>query len=239
MKEMKAMVMLPTYNEKENIEGIVDEILKNNSIQIVIVDDNSPDGTGQIADRLAKQYTGRIHVIHRNERGRGTAGITGFKYALTQDVDCIFEMDADFSHDPADIPKFLEEIKTYDVVIGSRYVKGGKSMNCHFKNILLSYISNIYNGTILGLKVKDSSGGYKCYRKEVLESINLDNYLSKGYCVGPETLFKIKQKKFTMKEIPIIFRNRAKGISKSNIKIILEYPIVVLKLRLKSLFWEI
>jgi dolichol-phosphate mannosyltransferase len=236
---MKAIVMLPTYNEKENIESIVNEILRNNNVQIVIVDDDSPDGTGQIADKLAEQYSGKIHVIHRNERGRGTAGITGFKYALTQDVGYIFEMDADFSHDPADIPRFLEEIKTYDVVIGSRYIKGGKSINCLPKNILLSYISNIYNRIILGLKVKDSSGGYKCYRREVLESINLDNYLSKGYCVGPETLFKIKQKKFKMKEIPIIFRNREKGKSKANIKIVIEYPLVVLKLRLKSLFREI
>ncbi|MFC1786444.1 polyprenol monophosphomannose synthase [Halobacteriota archaeon] len=237
---MKAIVMLPTYNEKENIEDIVREILKNKNVNILIVDDNSPDSTGQIADKLAKEYAGMVHVIHRNERGRGTAGITGFKYALTQNVDCIFEMDADFSHDPADIPRFLEEIKKYDVVIGSRYVKGGNSINCHFKNILLSHISNIYNRIILGLEVKDSSGGYKCYRKEVLGSINLDNYFSKGYSVGPETLFKIKQKKFTMKEIPIIFRNRAKGLSKSNIKIIIEYPIVVLKLRLslKSLFGE-
>jgi dolichol-phosphate mannosyltransferase len=233
---MNAMVMLPTYNEKENIESIVEEILKNNSVQIVIVDDNSPDGTGQIADKMGKQHAGRIRVIHRNERGRGTAGITGFKYALTQDVDCIFEMDADFSHDPADIPRFLEEIRTYDVVIGSRYIKGGKSINCHFKNILLSHISNIYNRVMLGLKVKDISGGYKCYRKEVLNAINLDNYISEGYCVGPETLFKIKNKKFTMKEIPIIFRNRIKGKSKADIKIIMEYPIVVLKLRLKSLF---
>jgi len=236
---MKAIVMLPTYNEKENIEGIVEEILKHDNVRIVIVDDGSPDGTGQIADKLAEKYVGRIHVIHRKERGRGTAGITGFKYAITQDVDCIFEMDVDFSHCPGDIPRFLEWIKKYDVVIGSRYVKGGKSVNCRLRNIILSYVSNMYNRVILGLKIKDSSGGYKCYRKEVLESINLDDYISKGYSVGPETLFKIKQKGFTIKEIPIVFRNREKGESKANFKVILEYPIVVLKLRLKSMFCAI
>ena len=232
---MTVAIMVPTYNEKENIEHLADEILKYDDTIIIIVDDDSPDGTGEIIDKLAEKYKGRIYPIHRNEKGRGSAGIAGFKYALTMDVECIMEMDADFSHAPADIPRFIEAIKKYDVVIGSRYVDGGKSINCRFKNIILSRLSNIYNKIILGLNIRDSSGGYKCYRKNVLEAINLDNYLSKGYCVGPETLFKIKQKGFVMKEMPITFRNREIGTSKANLKVILEYPIIVLLIKIKSL----
>src|SRR5512136_483330 len=125
---MKAMVMLPTYNEKDNIENMLGQIMKHDGVSIVVVDDSSPDGTGEKADRLAAENKGRIHVIHRKERGRGTAGIAGLKYAREQEVDCIFEMDADFSHDPGDIPRFLERIGNFDVVIGSRLVKQSKSV---------------------------------------------------------------------------------------------------------------
>ena len=140
---MKAMVMLPTYNEKVNIERMVGEILKHDGVSVVVVDDSSPDGTGEIADRLAAENKGRIHVIHRKERGRGTAGIAGLRYAREQDVDCVFEMDADFSHDPKDIPRFLDKIGDFDVVIGSRLVKGSNSI----RNPVRRMIGNGANST--------------------------------------------------------------------------------------------
>ncbi len=169
---MKAMVMLPTYNEKVNIERMVGEILKHDGVSIVVVDDSSPDGTGEIADRLAAENKGRIHVIHRKERGRGTAGIAGLKYAREQEVDCIFEMDADFSHDPRDIPRFLERIGDFDVVIGSRLVKGSKSVRSPVRRIIGNG-ANIYASLFMGWHIRDWCGGYKCYRRAALKSAGL------------------------------------------------------------------
>lgn len=232
------MVMIPTYNERENIEALVGQILASPlNTEIVIVDDNSPDGTGEIADRLAEQMDGRVHVLHRyHERGRASAGIAGFKYALAlSDVDLIVEMDADFSHDPADIPRLVAAVEGCDVAIGSRYVAGGQQIGCTPRNVLFSRIINAVNRYLLGVRVRDSSGGFKCYRRRVLEAIDLDNYLAREYSVGVETLLKCQHHDFTFKEIPIIFRNRTRGQSKANLHVLVEYPLTVLKLWIKSL----
>lgn len=229
---MRAMVMLPTYNERENIEKIVKEVLKQGDVSIVVVDDSSPDGTGEIAQALAVDSPGRIHVIRRRERGRGTAGIAGLRYAMGQDVDCIIEMDADFSHDPRRIPEFLDRIGEYDVVIGSRFVKGSKLMRKPVRR-LISDVARIYTRMLLGGHIRDWSGGYKCYRREALRSLDFDSFRSKGYSIGMETLYRLtRRKKFRFLEIPIEFTDERKGESKFSAKEILGYMGTVLRLRL-------
>jgi len=221
---MKLLVMIPTYNEKENVANLVEQIFSlklppDDTIRIVIVDDNSPDGTGKIADELAKRYSQNIHVIHRfTERGRGTAGIAGFRYALSQDVDAIMEMDADFSHDPKYIPVFLGLIRYYDVVIGSRFVEGGEQLDREFSRELISVFANKIYRFILGCQFRDISGGYKCYRKEALAALDFGDFFSHGYPVGMETIYRLYKKGFSFVEIPIVFPNRKYGASKFKMK---------------------
>jgi len=229
---MKAIVVLPTYNEKDNIENLVSQVLKEGNVSIVIVDDNSPDGTGEIADRLAVQNPGRIHVIHRREKGRGTAGIAGFRYALAQDVDCVIEMDVDFSHHPRYIPQFLEKIRDYDVVIGSRLVKGGKSVRNPVRK-MISNVANLYTRLLLGWHIKDWNGGYKCYRQAALSSLDFNSFYSKGYSIGMETLYRLVNKGFRCVEIPIEFTERRKGKSKFSTREIISYMVAVMRLRFK------
>ena len=228
------MVMLPTYNEKENIESIVSDILKLDNVSIVVVDDDSPDGTGKIAEELAQQGPNRIHVIHRKERGRATAGFTGFQYALGQDVDCIIEMDADFSHNPAYIAQLLEKATDFDVVIGSRYAPGGKDSDRSPLRTLISKIASTYTRLFLGWSIKDWSGGYKCYRKEALGSLDFGSFYSKGYAVGMETLYRLKRNGYSMIEIPIVFEDRKLGNSKFSWHHIAEYFLTSAKLRLRQ-----
>ncbi len=232
---MKPIVMLPTYNECGNIVPIIKQILSQDErLEIIVVDDNSPDGTDDLVEHMAETEP-RIHLISRkDERGRASAGIRGFKYALENEYDVIIEMDADFSHDPKYIPQLLSEIEDTDVVIGSRYVPGGDTDTKIFIQHLLSQFSNIFNRVVLGLNVYDSSGGFKCYRRDVIESIDFDNFVSTGYSVGAEMLYRSSVAGFSMKEIPIIFKPRAQGESKLNWKIILKYPIDLLKLRILS-----
>ncbi len=233
----KVMVMVPTYNERENIEALVRQILQQPiDAEIIIVDDNSPDGTGCIADELAMRDT-RVHVLHRlHERGRASAGIAGFKAALARaDVDLIVEMDADFSHDPNDLPRLVQAAAEADVAIGSRYVPGGRQVNCLPRNVLFSQVINWVNRHVLGVRVKDASGGFKCYRRRVLETIDLDDYVARAYSVGVETLLKCQIHGFTFKEIPITFVNRRLGQSKVNLRVLTEYPLSVARLWLKLL----
>jgi dolichol-phosphate mannosyltransferase len=230
---MKAIVVLPTYNEKDNIESIVREILREGDVSMVIVDDDSPDGTGEIADRLALQNPDSIRVIHRKERGRRTAHIAGFKYALEQDADCIIEMDADFSHDPKDIPRFLEEIRSHDLVIGSRFIKGGKEKRNFFRRIM-SKGASWYLQLALGRQVKDWQSGYKCYRKEALATLDFDHFLSNfspGYSMGIETVYRLIHKDFSYKEIPIFFQDRERGASKFSLKEIWAFIQIAIMLR--------
>jgi dolichol-phosphate mannosyltransferase len=228
---MKAMVMLPTYNERENVENIVGEILRHRDVSIVVVDDRSPDGTGEIADRLASENPGRIHVMHRKERGRGTAGIAGLRYAREQDVDCVFEMDADLSHDPRQIPEFLERIRDCDVVIGSRFAKGSKAERKPLRK-LITDVARVYTQVLLGRGIKDWSGGYKCYRREALKSLDFDRFRSQGYSIGMETLYRLTRKGFRCIEIPIEFTDQRRGKSKFSVGEIMGYMVNVLRLRL-------
>jgi dolichol-phosphate mannosyltransferase len=233
----KVWAMVPTYNERENIERLVTEILKQPvDIEIIIVDDNSPDGTGQIVDSIAAREP-RVHVLHRlTERGRASAGVAGFKAALANPaVDLVIEMDADFSHDPTDIPRLVEAAGVADVGIGSRYVPGGKQVNCMPRNILFSRIINVVNHVVLGVPVADASGGYKCYQRRVLETIDLDHYIARAYSVGVETLLKCMAHGFRFKEIPITFVNRRFGKSKADLHVLVEYPQSIGKLWLRKM----
>jgi len=233
---MKTLVIIPTYNERENIEKIVPlAIEKDPSIHVLIVDDNSPDGTGQIADSMSKEND-RLFVIHRpNKSGLGTAYITGFKFALQRSYDYIFEMDSDFSHDPKYIPHFLEAIKDADLILGSRYISGVNVINWPMSRLLLSYYANVYSRVITGLPVKDATGGFKCYRREVLEAIDLDKVKSNGYSFQIEMSFRAWKKGFRIKEVPIVFEDRRAGQSKMSKKIVREAVWMVWRLRLWSL----
>ncbi len=227
---MKAMVMLPTYNEKVNIERMIAAILGHDGVSVVVVDDSSPDGTGEIADRLAAESPGRIHVIHRKERGRGTAGIAGFKYAREQDVDCVIEMDADFSHNPADIPRFLEKIDQYDVVIGSRLVAGSKALRNPLRR-LISNGANLYARVFMGWHIRDWCGGYKCYRRAALKGLDFERFRSRGYSIGMETLYRLTRNGCTFVEIPIEFTDQRQGQSKFGFREITGYAANVLRVR--------
>ena len=228
-------IMIPTYNERENITYLVQDILdkcKNLDVRIVIVDDNSPDGTGHLADKLKKKYPS-IHVLHRKTRGRGTAGIDGFRYCLNLGADYIVEMDADFSHDPKYLPLFIEKIKKYDIVIGSRFISGGEMPNRSFFRNVLTDIINLYLKVIFGTGIHDMSGGFKCYRRRVLESVNLKNLVSKKYSIGAEILYLASKKGFTFKEIPVSFKDRDQGVSKCDLSVMSDYILSVLKIKLK------
>lgn len=233
---MKTLVIIPTYNESENIERIVPEILdKDQSIDVLIVDDSSPDGTGELADKMAEKNS-KIFVIHREKKsGLGTAYKAGFRYALENGYDYIFEMDADFSHDPKCIPSFLEAIKEADLVLGSRYISGVNVINWPMSRLLLSYYANVYTRLVTGLPVKDATGGFKCFRRKVLESVDLDKVKSEGYSFQIEVSLRAWKKGFKIKEIPIVFEDRREGRSKMSKKIVREAVWMVWKLRLLSI----
>ena len=233
---MKTLVVIPTYNERENIERLVREImLQGDDIDTLIVDDNSPDGTGAIIDRMAAGNP-RIHVIHRaGKLGLGSAYREGFKYALEKGAEYIIEMDADFSHDPSMLPVFLEKIKEFDVVIGSRYLNGVSVVNWPIRRLILSYCASVYTRMITGLTISDCTGGFKCFRRNVLESIHLDEIKSDGYSFQIEMNYRCVEKGFRLGEIPIIFIDRHAGMSKMSKKIVREAVVIVWKLKLGSL----
>jgi dolichol-phosphate mannosyltransferase len=227
-------IIIPTYNEKENIQLLIEQIFQLNipNLLLVVADDNSPDGTGDVADVLSKKYP--IYVIHRPRKmGLGTAYIQAFRHAIASGPDYVIHMDADLSHDPAAIPRFLEEIKKCDVVLGSRYVAGGKIENWGFARKLISKFGNLYARLVLSLPYKDLTGGYKCFRREVLERIDLENLSSRGYNFQIETTYYAHTRGYKICEIPIVFKERKKGQSKFNIAIIVESFFKVLLLRLR------
>jgi len=236
MIKRKTLVIIPTYNELENLPKLIPAVLsKDESIDVLVVDDNSPDGTAGFVEREAEKDQ-RIKLIKReNKSGLGTAYITGFKYALENSYDYIFEMDADFSHDPKEIPNFLQEIQKCDLVLGSRYKEGVNVINWPMRRLMLSLFANVYSRFITGLPVHDATGGFKCFRKEVLQAINLDEVKSNGYAFQIEMTFKAWKKGFRIKEISIIFVDRIKGTSKMNKKIVREAIFMVWKLRLGSM----
>lgn len=234
---MKALVIIPTYNEKENLPLIVPEVLARDlRISVLIVDDNSPDGTGQIAAQMAA-VNPRIHVLHRPEKaGLGRAYLSGFKWALERDFDRIFEMDADFSHNPKYLPEFLKATEGADLVLGSRYISGVNVINWPMSRLLLSYFANVYSRIVTGLPVRDSTGGFKCFRREVLDAIDLDNIHSNGYAFQIEMSFRAWKKGFRLQEIPIVFTDREQGHSKMSKHIVREAIWMVPKLRLMAIF---
>ena len=208
-------------------------------LHVLIVDDSSPDGTGEVADKMA-QNNPRIDVLHRDKKeGLGQAYIAGFKHALQSDFDYIFEMDADFSHDPKYLPYFLEAIKEADLVLGSRYISGVNVINWPMSRLLLSYYANVYTRIVTGLPLRDATGGFKCFRRQVLEAINLDEVRSNGYSFQIEMSFRAHKKGFKIKEIPIVFTDRIQGTSKMSKKIVREAIWMVWRLRFWSLFGKI
>lgn len=241
MENLKSdsVVIIPTYNEIENISNIITAVISlPQRFDILIVDDASPDGTANVVREMQQKYNNRISLISREGKlGLGTAYITGFKWALKQGYDYIFEMDADFSHNPQDLLKLYETCKNEaDVAIGSRYVSGVNVVNWPMGRVIMSYYASKYVRIITGMKVADATAGFMCYRRQVLETINLDKIEFKGYAFQIEMKFKAFKKGFRIKEVPIIFINRTLGTSKMNSGIFGEAFFGVIKLKLNSIF---
>ncbi|HYA44427.1 MAG TPA: polyprenol monophosphomannose synthase [Acidimicrobiales bacterium] len=233
----RALVIIPTYNERENLPNIVPLVLEQDPrLEVLVIDDNSPDGTGELADALASAAP-RVHVVHRpGKQGLGTAYRAGFRWAMEHAYDYVFEMDADFSHDPRHLPKFLKEIEDADLVIGSRYLNGRVTVvNWPMPRLMLSYFANVYARWVTGLKLWDSTGGYKCYRRRVLEGISLEQVRSNGYSFQIETSFRAWKRGFRIKEITITFSDRNVGRSKMSGAIVREAVWMVWRLRVWAL----
>jgi dolichol-phosphate mannosyltransferase len=233
---VKALIIIPTYNERENLVELLGRIFELGlPVEVLIVDDNSPDGTGALADELAAAEP-RLHVMHRpGKLGLGSAYVAGFRYALARGYDAVFEMDADFSHNPDSLPEFLREIETADVVLGSRYLHGVTVVNWPLSRLVLSYSANVYSRIITGMPVKDLTGGFKCIRREVLEAIDLEAVRSDGYGFQIEVNFKAWRKGFRFREIPIMFVDRRAGVSKMSRRIVWEAAWMVWRLRVLDL----
>jgi dolichol-phosphate mannosyltransferase len=237
----RALVVIPTYNEAPNVLNIVPQVLSQDPrLEVLVVDDNSPDGTGRMADELAAKNP-RVHVLHREGKlGLGTAYIRGFKWALERGYDYVFEMDADFSHDPAHLKEFLKAIEGADIVLGSRYLDGKVTVvNWPMGRLMLSYCANIYARWITGLRIWDLTGGFKCFRRRVLETIDLSQVRSNGYAFQIEMSVRAWRKGFKFREIPIVFVDRTEGQSKMNRAIVREAVWMVPRLRLQRLFGRI
>jgi len=233
----RALVIVPTYNERFNIARLIPAILAQDpSLEVLVVDDGSPDGTGAIVDGIAANNA-RVHVIHRAAKlGLGTAYIAGFRWALERKYDLVFEMDADFSHNPERLPEFLDAIRESDVVLGSRYQNGHVNVvNWPMSRLFLSYAANIYARFVTGLPIFDTTGGFKCFRRNVLESIDLNSVKSNGYAFQIEMSYRAWKRGFQLFEIPIIFVDRTEGVSKMSKKIVREAIWMVWRLRWWSL----
>jgi len=232
---MSIMVTLPTYNESANILPLIDELLAvQNDISVVVIDDDSPDGTHRLVRERQKKDP-RVHLIHRTgERGRGTAGAAGFKYAVAQAADLIVEMDADFSHHPRFLPALLNAAQDADVVIGSRLMAGGGETGRTFIRRIITHLANSYIRLVLGLKVRDCTSGYRVFRRAVLEAIQLDTLTAKGPAIVQEVLFRCRQHGFRMVEVPIVFEERRRGKSTFNWRIMLTGLWSMLKFRFRG-----
>jgi dolichol-phosphate mannosyltransferase len=234
---MQVSIIIPTYNEKENIESLVTQLLTlPTRVHIIVVDDNSPDGTGEIAERLAVENAGRVRVIRRpGKLGLGTAYIAGFKEALAERADLICSMDADFSHNPRYVPDIVDKINQgYDLVIGSRYVPGGESTQTPDRKVF-SWGANTIARVLLGLHARDTTAGFRCYRRQALESLDLGSIKSSGYSFLFEMVFRVEQRGFKVGEVPIIFEDRRLGASKISRNEIVKALGTVLRLAPKRL----
>ena len=236
----EALVIIPTYNEIENITAIIEKVMSYpDNFDVLVIDDNSPDGTAEAVERLKVQFPDRVFLERRaGKLGLGTAYIHGFKWALARDYGYIIEMDADFSHNPDDLTKLFHNSKDkgFDVSIGSRYISGVNVVNWPMGRVLMSYFASAYVRFITRMKLRDATAGFVCYRRRVLESIDLDKIEFKGYAFQIEMKFKAHRKGFKISEIPIIFVNRQLGTSKMNSSIFGEAMFGVIKLKLDSIF---
>ena len=233
----RGLVIVPTYNERENVARIIESVLSQDPrLSVLIVDDGSPDGTGAIVDEISATND-RVHALHRAKKmGLGTAYLAGFKWALARDFAYVFEMDADFSHDPGHLPEFLRAIADADLVLGSRYRNGKVTVvNWPMTRLMLSYAANVYARTVTGLQLFDATGGFKCFRRSVLEAIDLDDVRSNGYAFQIEVSFRAWKKGFRIAEIPIVFTDRTEGESKMSKRIVREAIWMVWRLRWWSL----
>jgi dolichol-phosphate mannosyltransferase len=236
MDQSKLMVIIPTYNEAENLPTLAGELLALGipDLEILFVDDNSPDGTGRVADDLAQQHSGRVHVLHRpGKMGLGTAYLTGFRYALDRGAALIVQMDADFSHSPQYILRFVEVIQNCDVVIGSRYVSGGRTDDrwSWWRYFLSWWANSIYTRLILGLRVKDTTAGFKCWRRATLEGIGLDRVRSNGYVFQVEMAYLTEKLGYRFCEVPIYFEDRRIGHSKMTVPVKIEAALRTWQIR--------
>ena len=234
---MKSIICIPTFNESENIVRMIDAVhALVPATDILVIDDGSPDGTARLVrERMAVDT--RIHIVERSGKlGLGTASCAGFAYALEKGYDIIMQMDADFSHDPKDLLRFLDEIQDFDLIIGSRYVQGVNVINWPMSRLLLSWFANIYTRVITGMPVADATGGFKCFRADVLKRIDLAKIRSNGYAFQIEMNYKTWRLDVRMKEIPIIFTDRVSGVSKMSKNIVYEAAFLVWKLKLATIF---
>ena len=236
----RALVIIPTYNEIDNVPTLINEVLAADPrVDILFVDDGSPDGTGEYIAKIREENR-RVHLLQRPKKmGLGTAYCRGFEYAIEQGYDVAMEMDADFSHDPKMIPAFLSEIENYDLVVGSRYIKGVNVVNWPMSRLLLSYFANVYSRWVSGLPLRDGTGGFKCFRTDVLQKIDLTRITSNGYSFQIEMNFLVWNMGGRIKEIPIIFIDRRSGVSKMSRSIIWEAVRLVWKLRFARMFGTI
>lgn len=220
---MKVLIIIPTYNERENLPAIVPQILEPFPYEVLVVDDQSPDGTGAIADGLAQQYPGRLHVLHRTgKRGLGLSYLDGFRWALEHQADLICQMDADLSHDPKYLPDLVQAAGTYDLVLGSRYLNGISVINWPLRRILLSWFANRYVRAITGLTTCDTTSGFRCWRRDALAKLRVERFISQRYAFTVETVFEVARHGGRVGEVPIIFVERRVGASKMSGPVLLE-----------------
>ena len=233
----KALIIVPTYNERENIPTLISQVLEKDArLEILVVDDNSPDKTGDLVEEIGRAEP-RVHLLRRpGKMGLGTAYRDGFRWALARDYEYVFEMDADFSHDPRHLPEFLAAAQQADFVLGSRYLNGRVTVvNWPMKRLMLSYVANIYARVVTGMKLWDGTGGFKCFHRRVLEAIDLKDVRSNGYSFQIEMSFRAHRKGFRIKEIPIVFVDRQAGLSKMSKKIVREAIWMVWRLRMMAM----
>lgn len=233
--QMRALIAIPTYNEAENLEALVSAIQALEAgLEVLIIDDSSPDGTGEIADRLSSELTG-IHVLHRpGKMGLGTAYVEGFGWAMERGYDCVFEMDCDFSHDPGYLPRFLEKIGSADLVIGSRYVRGGSTPGWGLLRRFISRGGNAFARLMLGLKTHDCTGGFRCYRREMLQRVPWGEIRLQGYGFQVGAVYHVERLGGKIVEFPIAFRDRRAGASKMSLRIVIEAFSFVSRLALSG-----
>lgn len=232
----KSLVVIPTYNEAENVTTLIPSVLgQAPDIEVLIVDDGSPDGTAAMVRKMMESDS-RIHMLERKTKmGLGSAYVEGFEFAIKHSYDFVFEMDADFSHSPDEIPNFLENIEHYDLVLGSRYVNGVRVLNWPIRRLILSFAANVYTRIVTGMPLHDATGGFKCFRRKVLEAIDLDSVKSNGYAFQIEMSYKAWKNGFKLTEIPITFHDRRSGVSKMSRNIVYEAFFLVWKLRFEDM----